>query len=157
MSFEALNSQASLPLSRRRAIQLGVSGVLGLTLPQLLAAQARAASATGQPAAKNVLVILEQGGLSHIDTWDPKPHAPVDHRSPHLPISTNVPGIQFTSLLPRTSQVADKLSVVRSMWHAKAGANGHGEGTQYVLSGSHPSSPLEMPDMGCIATKLLGS
>ena len=41
--------------------------------------------------AKRVLVIYEQGGLSHMDTWDPKPDAPVDHRSPHRPIATSVP------------------------------------------------------------------
>ena len=119
--------------------------------------QSFAAPTGARPAAKNVLVILEQGGLSHIDTWDPKHSAPVDHRSPHRPIATNVPGVQFTDLLPCTSRVADKLSVIRSMWHDKPGANGHPDGTQYVLSGSHPNSPLEMPDIGCIAAKLLGS
>ena len=107
--------------------------------------------------AKNVLVILEQGGLSHLDTWDPKPEAPTDHRSPFKPISTNVAGIQFTELLAHTSQVADKLAVVRSMRHPKSGANGHPDGTQYMLSGSHPGNPMEMPDIGCIATKILGS
>src|SRR5437016_4209842 len=74
-----------------------------------------------------------------------------------LPIATSVPGMQFTDLMPHTARVADKLSVIRSMWHDKAGANGHPDGTQYILSGSHPNSPLEMPDIGCIVTKLLGS
>lgn len=142
---------------RREVLRLGGLGVCGLPLWQLLAAQSRGASGPGRAAAKNVLVILEQGGLSHLDTWDPKPHAPVDHRSPHRPISTNVSGIQLTSLLPRTSQIADKLSVIRSMWHAKPGASEHPGGTQYVLSGTHPGGPLEMPDMGCIVTRLLGS
>lgn len=153
-----------IPLARRRALQIGAAGVLGWSLPDWLAMQALAARSapTSTPsapraAARNVLVILEQGGLSHIDTWDPKPNAPVDHRSPHRPIATSVPGIQFTDLLTCTSRVADKLSVIRSMWHAKAGANGHPDGTQYVLSGSHPNSPLEMPDIGCVVTKLLGS
>ena len=144
-------------LSRRRALQVGSAGVLGLSLPQWLAVQAQAAANSAKPAAKNVLVILEQGGLSHIDTWDPKPEAVAEHRSPFKPISTNVPGIQFTELLSNTARVADKLAVVRSMRHPKAGANGHPDGTQYMLSGSHPSSPMEMPDIGCIATKILGS
>ena len=143
--------------SRRRALQVGSAGVLGLSLPQWLSLQAQAASSHGKPAAKNVLVILEQGGLSHIDTWDPKPFAPADHRSPFKPISTSVNGIQFTELLAHTSRVADKLAIVRSMMHPKAGANGHPDGTQYMLSGSHPNSPLEMPDIGCVATKILGS
>ncbi len=143
--------------SRRRALQVGSAGVLGLSLPQWLAMQAHAAASATKPAAKNVLVILEQGGLSHMDTWDPKPFAPSDHRSPFKPISTSVPGIEFTELLAHTSRVADKLTVVRSMMHPKSGANGHPDGTQYMLSGSHPNSPLEMPDIGCIATKILGS
>ena len=143
--------------SRRRALQVGSAGVLGLSLPQWLAMQAHAAASATKPAAKNVLVILEQGGLSHMDTWDPKPFAPSDHRSPFKPISTSVPGIEFTELLAHTSRVADKLAVVRSMMHPKSGANGHPDGTQYMLSGSHPNSPLEMPDIGCIATKILGS
>ena len=144
-------------LSRRRALQMGSVGVLGLSLPQWLAVQARAASSGVKPAARNVLVILEQGGLSHMDTWDPKPRAPADHRSPYKPISTSVPGMEFTELLAHTSRVADKLAVVRSMRHPKSGANGHPDGTQYMLSGSHPNSPLEMPDIGCVATKILGS
>lgn len=143
--------------SRRRALQVGSAGVLGLSLPHWLAMQAHAAASRTKPAAKNVLVILEQGGLSHMDTWDPKPFAPSDHRSPFKPIATSVSGIQFTELLAHSSRVADKLAVVRSMWHPKAGANGHGEGTQYMLSGSHPNSLLEMPDIGCVATKILGS
>jgi hypothetical protein len=144
-------------LSRRRALQVGSAGVLGLSMPQWLALQAQAESSGIKPAAKNVLVILEQGGVSQMDTWDPKPFAPVDHRSPYKPISTTAPGMQFTELLSHTSRVADKLAVVRSMRHPKSGANGHPDGTQYMLSGSHPSSPLEMPDVGCIATKILGS
>ena len=157
MRFKLPDSPSGLPLSRRRALQIGATGVLGWPFPQWLTMQALAASPAARPAAKNVLVILEQGGLSHIDTWDPKPNAPVDHRSPHRPIATSVAGIQFTDLLSCTSRVADKLAVIRSMWHDKAGANGHPDGTQYILSGSHPNSPLEMPDIGCIVTKLLGS
>jgi hypothetical protein len=145
------------PLSRRRALQIGSAGVLGLSLPEWLAIQARASSSGIKPTAKNVLVILEQGGMSQMDTWDPKPNAPVDHRSPFKPISTTASGVQFTELLGHTSRVADKLAVVRSMRHPKSGANGHPDGTQYMLSGSHPSSPMEMPDIGCVATKLLGS
>lgn len=144
-------------LNRRRLLQTGTAGVLGLSLPELLTLQARGAVAHGRAVAKRVIVILEQGGLSHIDTWDPKPEAAVDHRSPHRPIATSVPGIQFTSLLPHTAKIAHKLAVVRSMYHAKAGADAHPNGTQYALSGAHPSGPTEMPDMGSIVSKILGA
>ena len=130
-------------VSRRRFLFSSMSSVLGLSLPQLLAAQAQAPGRTA--AAKNVLVILEQGGLSHIDTWDPKPDVVAEHRSPHRPIATTAPGMQFTSLLPRTAQMAHKLAIVRSMHHARPGANGHPDGTQYVLSGAHPAIRWKCP------------
>ncbi len=144
-------------LTRRQVVQAGTAGVLGLSLPQLLALEAQSANSNRRAAAKRVIVILEQGGLSHIDTWDPKPDAIAEHRSPHRPISTSVPGIQFTSLLPHTARIAHKLAVVRSMHHPKAGASGHPDGTQYALSGAHPKSPLEMPDIGSVVARLLGT
>lgn len=132
------------------------SSILGLSLPHLLSLQSHAGNLPRPSVAKRVLVVLEQGGLSHIDTWDPKPDAVAEHRSPYAPLSTSVPGIQFTSLLPETSRIAHQLAVVRSMHHTKAGASGHPDGTQYALSGAHPTSPLEMPDMGSVVSRVLG-
>ncbi len=145
-------------LNRRRLLQLGTSGVLGLSLPEMLALQAQGSSGSTKPAAaKNVLVLLEQGAMSHIDTWDPKPDVVAEHRSPHRLISTNVPGMQFTELLSKTAKVADRLSVIRSMYHPKAGANGHPQGTQYTLAGAHPASVPERPDISSVVTEMLGS
>ncbi len=146
-------AEGSPSLSRRSLLRLAAGGVVGLSLPRCLALAGK-----GTPArAKNVLVILEQGGLSHIDTWDPKPLQISDDRSPYKPIATRVPGMQFTELLTKTAHVADKLAVVRSMYHARGGADAHPNGTQYALSGSHPAGALEMPDIGSIASHLLGS
>jgi len=144
---------------RRACLKLAISGVLGMSLPECLAQQARASSSVHNrgPAAKNVLVILEQGGLSHIDTWDPKPEAVLDHRSPYRPIATSVPGIRFTELLSKTAMLADKLAVVRSFHHERGGADAHPNGTQYILSGSHPAGSLTMPDIGSIVSHLAGS
>ncbi len=143
-----------MTLNRRTFLGASAASVLGMSLPHWLAARARA----NTPApAKNVLVILEQGGLSHLDTWDPKPEVVAEHRSPFRPIATSVPGLQFTELMPHTAKLAHKIAVVRSMYHAKAGANGHPDGTQYVLSGSHPRNPLEMPDLGSIVSTIKGS
>ncbi len=142
--------------ARRHLLKTGTAGILGMSLPQLLAAESGSAR-THTASAKRVIVILEQGGLSHIDTWDPKPAAVAEHRSPFLPISTTVAGIQFTSLLPRTARIAHKLAVVRSMHHNKGGADAHPNGTQYALSGAHPSSILEMPDVGSVVSLLLGT
>jgi hypothetical protein len=137
-------------LQRRSLLQLSVAGCLSA-----LTSRSQAASVSAQ--AKQVLVIYEQGGLSHMDTWDPKPEMPADHRSPYQPIATSVPGIFFTELLRNTARVADKLSIVRSMYHKDGGINGHPDGTQYTLSGEVPGGPLEMPDMGGVAAHVLGS
>ena len=142
--------QRSNRLQRRSFLGIGLAG--GLT------AIANATfGATRAARAKNVLVIYEQGGLSHIDTFDPKPEAPIDQRSPFTPISTSVPGIQLTSLCKRTATIADKLAIVRSMYHKGGAINGHPDGTQYALSGAAPGGPVEMPDMGGVVSHRLGT
>jgi hypothetical protein len=139
-------------LQRRSFLGLGVAGGLAT-----LAGSTQAAAGARKAQAKNVLVILEQGGLSHMDTWDPKPEAVAEHRSPFKPINTVVPGLQFTELLAKTARVADRLAVIRSMHHTTNVANGHPLGTQYALSGAVPAGPLEMPDIGSVVAHLQGS
>ncbi|MCE9604603.1 MAG: DUF1501 domain-containing protein [Planctomycetia bacterium] len=148
--------------TRRRWLQAGAFGLLGVSSPRWmshLAAAAEPAASGSRPdaKAKNVLVILEQGGMSHLDTWDPKPEMVAEHRSPYKPIDTNVPGMRFTELLPKTARLADKLAVVRSFHHKKAGADAHPNGTQYVLSGAHPGNPILMPDIGSVVSKIVGT
>lgn len=135
---------------RRSFLGIGLAGGLSAWLSSAEAARRVAA-------AKRVIVIYEQGGLSHIDTFDPKPEIPVDHRSPYAPIATSVPGVQFTSLCQHTAKIAHKLTVVRSMYHRGGGVNGHPDGTQYALSGEVPGGPLEMPDIGGVAAYRLGT
>lgn len=147
-------SRTRRTMQRRSFLGLGMAGGVSLLSGGLLST-ARAAS--GSARAKNVLVILEQGGMSHVDTWDPKPEAPAEHRSHFKPVATKVPGIQFTELLKKTARVADKLAVVRSMHHKVRTASGHPQGTQYVLSGEAPGSPVEMPDIGSVAAYVLGT
>ena len=144
-------------LSRRNFIGIGFAGGLSwLNRPKALQAfEGQHRDGTGR--AKNVLVILEQGGMSHTDTWDPKPDTLAEQLSPYKAISTNVPGIQFTELLPETSQVADKLSIIRSMHHTSGVTNGHPKGTQYTLSGHVPGGPVEMPDIGSVVAHRIGS
>ncbi len=147
-------SRAFSRLQRRSFLGLGLASGVAATSRTLAAATSprRPAGRT-----KNVIVILEQGGLSHLDTWDPKPEAVAEHRSPYKPIATRVPGIQFTELCAKSAAIADKLAVVRSFHHTTNVANGHPLGTQYVLSGSVPGGPIEMPDIGSVVAHRLGS
>ena len=141
---------------RRRFIRRTSLSVLGLTLADFLALE-QGAMADAGPAkaqAKNVLVLLEQGGMSHVDTWDPKPEQVSDHRSPFKPIRTNVPGMEFTELLAKTARHADKLAVVRGMHHT---VGDHPAGTAYMLQGNNPNGPLRYPDLGCVVADQVGS
>ena len=116
-------------IHRRHFMGLGALGLSSLTAPALL----QASGASGP--AKNVLVIFEQGGMSQKDTWDPKPEAAVEHKSPFGTIQTNVPGVYFTTLMERTAKIADKLTIVRCMTQPTPGiGNSHPKGSQYVYS-----------------------
>ena len=155
----------STNLARRRVLSSVAAGVLGIGLSDLSALQAVASgSRTRARKARSVLVLYEEGGISQMDTWDPKPEAPVDHRSPYEPIDTSVPGIQFTSLMPQIARHADKLSVVRSMTTTRVA--GHIEGCLEFLKGYRFDSPAfqgtglnshRFPDIGSIVTDQLGT
>ena len=72
------------------------------------------------------------GGLSHIDSYDPKQDLESEYRSPFETISTNVPGMQITDLFPMQAKIADKFTILRSMTHK---ATGHSAGCKALLSG----------------------
>src|SRR3954468_23274431 len=92
---------AASTLTRREVIEIGYSTMLGTGLAALGAAGARAAEtsagarAATAPRAQAVLFLFLFGGPSHLDTFDPKPHAPAEYRGEFAPISTTVPGLQI--------------------------------------------------------------
>ncbi|MSR57456.1 MAG: DUF1501 domain-containing protein [Planctomycetaceae bacterium] len=139
-------------MPRRSFLGLGVLGGVHFAARQLVAAPQSTPAAAGR--ARQVLIVLEQGGVSHVDTWDPKPETAAEHRSPYKPIDTSVPGIQFTELLTNTARHADKLAIVRSMTHA---VSDHGDGTAYFLQGVKPRGPIAMPDIGAALSHVIGS
>jgi hypothetical protein len=119
-------------LSRRAFLQVGASTVLGLSLADLLRLQAHGGAAANAPA-KSVVLLWLWGGPSHLDTWDPKPDAPLEYRGPFSPIATKVPGIRITELFPKIAQVADSFSIIRSL-HTQS--NDHGVAGTIGLTGT---------------------
>src|SRR5881397_4044461 len=109
----------SCVLSRRRLLQIGGLGCLGLNLAALLRAEeARAGSAPGESRdtrVKSCILIFYYGGPSHLDTWDMKPSAPREVRGEFQPIATSVPGLSISEHLPRTARVMHRVAIVRSM------------------------------------------
>src|SRR4051794_7004348 len=131
-------------LCRRSFLSVGSLGFLGITLSEYLSAAART-----QPAGKanSVILFWLEGGPSHIDTWDPKSN------SNFKPISTNVPGIQVSELLPKVAKQMDKLALVRSM-HTKG--TDHPQATHYAITGHEVNPAMQFPSLGSIITKELG-
>jgi hypothetical protein len=123
-------------IDRREWLRLGGLGVLGLSLPQLLHAEAAAKRPVG---AKSCVLFLLHGGPSQLDIWDMKPTAPVEVRGEFKPIATNVTGIRIVEHLPRLARLADRFTIVRSMTHA---ALFHNSATYLVTTGQPPLRDL---------------
>ena len=141
------------PLSRRGFMQVGLTGFASLSWPELLRLRAENAS---QPTREKTAVIMVwlPGGCSHLDTYDPKPEIGSEYRGPFETISTNVPGMRLTELLPLQAKIADKFTILRSMTQ-KAG--GHPAGSMQMLSGDTDVADKprpRLPDWMSVATYL---
>jgi hypothetical protein len=117
-------SASSVRLSRRAALQIGWAGLgtVGSLWGNWLNLAAAGATTT-QKRAKSVILIFNCGAPSHTDLWDMKPEAPDNVRGIFKPISTNVPGIHVSELLPRMAQRTDKLAIVRTVHHSHSQHN----------------------------------
>ncbi|MBI3839067.1 MAG: DUF1501 domain-containing protein [Planctomycetia bacterium] len=141
-------------------LQIGGLGLMGLSLPRLLAAETAAQAEGLKPRADSCVLIFLNGGPSHLDMWDMKPDAPDGIRGEFKPISTSVSGIQFGEHLPKLAQHAHRSTIVRSMHHSVNNAHaaavytsltGHdrGDNTPAIGGGSG-----EYPSTGSVLGKL---
>jgi hypothetical protein len=129
-------------LSRRDCLQLGLGALVGGGLAHAFRLRASAAEPTvsaGLPRAKSCILIWQDGGPTHYETFDPKPEAPAEIRGQFKPIATKVPGIQYSEHLKRLAANADKLAVVRSIRHDQGN---HGAGNHYMVTGAPPRIPV---------------
>jgi len=102
-------------IGRRDFLRIGSLGLGGLSLANLLQAQAAGANAAARPVTgKSVIFLFLHGGPSQTETFDPKMDAPAGVRSVTGEIDTKLPGITFGSTFPRLASLADKLAIVRS-------------------------------------------
>ena len=122
-------------VNRRELIQVGFTGLLGMSLSNVIARQAAAAAADPArkgPKAKSVILVFMTGAPAHQDIWDIHNDAPKAYRGEAVSQKTNAPGIEISAWLPHLAKCADKYSIVRSMTH---GTNSHEIGTHFMLTG----------------------
>jgi hypothetical protein len=150
--FQLLNgsNRSCDGVTRRDLLRVGSLAALGLSLPDLLRARAKAA-ATGKDV--SCILLWLQGGISHIDSFDPKPEAPSEIRGEFGVIDTNVPGIRVCDPLPALARHQDKFSIVRSL-NPRNGS--HGTADAYMLSGHPFSQSITYPAYGSVIAKEKG-
>ena len=141
--------------SRRDFLRVGALAPLGFSLADLLRLHALAGDdAVGRTArARSVILVYLGGGISHHDTFDLKPDAPLEIRGKYRSIPSNVPGTHVGELLPRMAKTMDKVCLVRSQSHEN---DHHETATNWVLSGRFGSAFGDYPAMGAVVAHELG-
>lgn len=147
-------------IARRSFLKAGFLGLGGLSLPEIL--RLRAASANDAAVDVKAVIFVElAGGPSQFETYDPKPHAPVEYRGEFGVVTTNIPGVMFSELMVQQAKVMDKLSIVRSVHHQ---SNSHDPSSHLSQTGYYKRGPKggrssvdTMPCFGSVIAKLRGS
>jgi hypothetical protein len=137
---------------RRSFIRLGsIAAFRWITVGDTLEQRALAASRKGDDI--SVIHLFLTGGMSQMDTFDPKPNAKPEFRSKFQPIATSVPGFQVTEHLPRCAKLAHKYTTIRSMTHKTPV---HVPACGLILSGHLPLSSITHPCVGSVVAKEVG-
>lgn len=140
-------------LTRRDFLQAGALGAVGLSLTDLMAAQAQGKVAPGHDE-RSCILIFNLGAPSQLDTWDMKPDAPPEIRGPFKSIATSNPDLRISEILPLSAKLADKFSLVRSCYHTAAAV--HDTGHQMMQTGRLFTGGINTPHAGCVVSYLKG-
>ncbi len=146
---------------RRPLLKAGALGWLGGLTASRRTCAATADSTVAPPKAKRCLLVYLLGGPSHLDLWDLKPEAPAEVRGPFQPIDTTVPGLQFGEHLPRLSQRAQRLTVLRSITDPNNDhpfmiyktLTGHESNVPLGANTVLPPSRLDHPHLGAVLSR----
>lgn len=132
-------------LSRRQMLAT-TAGLGGLSLSSFLRLRHASAARADSPSAKakRCIIVYCWGGLSHHDSLDPKPDAPVEIRGEFSTIQTATPGIHFSEHLPLLAMQTERLAIIRSIHHDDSA---HGRGMYWNLTGHKPPRAGNIPPM----------
>ena len=169
----ACNEFYSASWTRRDALRAGALALTGLGLPELFVGRAAASGtlrgagtrpattgASGFGRAKSCIVIFQWGGPSQLDTWDPKPDAPLEIRGAFRAIETRVPGIRISEHFPNLASQTHRTTIIRSMTHDDPA---HLSSAHRVLTGhlaprpfsdAAGPSPQDSPHLGALVARL---
>lgn len=142
--------------NRREFIRVGMVGSLGLTLGDFFALQARGDQknyVSKEGVAKSIIQIVLPGGMAHQESWDPKPEAPLEYRGPFGVAKTKVPGVVLSENFRNIAQVADKMTIIRSIAGKEAD---HGRATYTMYTGYRKSPAIEHPSLGSVVSHEFG-
>lgn len=142
-------------LSRRKFLHYTARAMLGVGLASVTGAPAWAniTSPVGaRPSARNVIYIYLAGGMSHLDTFDPKPQADSKY-GPVNVLPTNVAGIQVSEWLPGLAQRMNHLALIRSMTSTQGA---HESGTYYMRTSYAPRGTIQHPGLGAWLMSMSG-
>ncbi|MDF1665525.1 MAG: DUF1501 domain-containing protein [Planctomycetota bacterium] len=147
--------------NRRELLKAGGAGLVGMTLGKFMSGGQAFAdpSSTGkakkaEPKAQSIIHIFLPGGMASQETWDPKPFAPIEYRGEIKAIKTKLTGVRLGSLMPKTAQIADKITLCRAMTHGEAD---HDRGTHNMFTGHRPSPAILFASIGSVIGNNFGS
>jgi hypothetical protein len=127
-------------ITRRRMLKMFGATMLGMPISRLLAE-----SLPGNGHAEHVILFWNNGGMSHLDTWDPKPGRPT--QGEFNPIKTSVPGMEISELFPQLAKQMHHATLIRSI----AGINGdHGRAQYELQTGFNQSPNILHPGFGSL-------
>lgn len=143
-------------IARRDLLRAGAAAAVGVSLPQLLRADA---TRNSRAKADHCIVIFLNGGPSHLDMWDPKPDAPAEIRGEFGTTATSVPGVRFGEHIPKMAKWMDRTAVIRSAFHSVN--NAHAAGVYTALTGhdrgdnsASTFTPNDYPSIGSTMSHL---
>ena len=131
-----MNPEIPPTISRRQVLATSL-GCAGFSLTDFLQLQSIAKENRTEPKgkAKSCIILFAWGGMSHLETWDPKPEGPKEIRGSFDTISTATPGIHIGEHMPYLAKQTNKLAIVRSMHH---GSSAHGKAMYWNFTGHKP-------------------
>lgn len=139
--------------SRRDFLRVGVISGLGLTLGDYFRmSEAHAGTPNPSAPAQSVIFIFMQGGMSHIETFDPKPYAPIEYRGEIGALKSKT-GEEIGGLFKNIGALTDKATIIRSLTHGEAA---HERGTHNMLTGYRPSAAIQYPSIGSVVSHEFG-